>query len=70
MKIYIWERANHVSDAYHSEGGAVAIAETENNARKQLNEISGCKIEENEKADHVLDLSEKAAFVFPDAGCC
>lgn len=72
MRVFIWERVSHATFNYHSEGGVVVFAETENRAREIANAVEGCSIEMNEAPDHIRDVDggEEAVFIFPDAGCC
>ena len=37
MKVFVWERADHVTDNWHTEGGLVVFAETEERARELAN---------------------------------
>lgn len=81
-KLYIWLRVDECSDNYHSEGGVIAIANSEKEAREKANRyivehswdknrIKG--IREDEKPDYALDVITDPVFeaiTFPDAGCC
>jgi hypothetical protein len=74
MNVYIWKRIDQATTNYHSEGGVVAIAATEERAR-QLAEASeeGCRFGENEKPDVVQAVADGApefVYIFQDAGCC
>ena len=80
MKIFIWKRIKEATDHYHTEGGVVVIAKSENSARHLANNwISeesyngNCKIYDGEQPDLILDCVgdiDPTVFVFPDAGCC
>ncbi len=74
MKIFIWNEIEKCSDNYHTEGGLVVIAETEERAREMVS-ASKCSLQDSEKPDEVFDLTTESdpkekVFVFPDAGCC
>ena len=71
MKVFVWERVEHCTDNYHSEGGVVVFAETESRAR-ELAYLKGCKIESNELPDDVREVQggSEAVYIMPDAGCC
>jgi hypothetical protein len=74
MKIFVWHRVKNCTTNYHTEGGVVVIAGTEERAR----EVAGradCVIAEAEKPDYVADLLHgesdgEKLFLMPDAGCC
>jgi len=72
MKVFVWERIDNATDNYHSEGGLVVFAETEERARELANAQSGCKLMPEEAPDEVRDVDggEEKVFVMPDAGCC
>lgn len=72
MKVFIWQRVSQCTDNYHSEGGVVVFANTEEDARRMANTKEGCCIEEAEKPDHVRDVAdgEEMVFIFEDSGCC
>lgn len=71
MKVFVWERVEHCTDNYHSEGGVVVFAETESRAR-ELTYLKGCKIESNELPDDIREVQggSEAVYIMPDAGCC
>ena len=69
MNVYIWEEVDDLTDNYHSGGGTVVIANSLEEARKQLPE--NCSAQ----TDHPIFEAELNAitprvFVFPNAGCC
>lgn len=80
MKVFIWKRHENMTHRYHDEGGAVAIAETLDEARVMLCKDGSVYRSSAELAfmtcdpDIVVDASsytgEKYAEIFPDAGCC
>lgn len=72
MKVFVWERVDHCTDNYHSEGGVVVFAETEERARELANSKEGCSISENEVPDDVREVQggSESVYIMPDAGCC
>lgn len=72
MKVFVWDFVSHVSDNYHSEGGLVVFAETEERARELANSSSGCELSLEEMPCDVRDVvgGDEMVFIFPDAGCC
>lgn len=71
MKVFIWN-VSKCSDNYHSSGGVVVFAETEERARELANNEPGCEIEPDEMPHHVREVigGEEYVDIFPDAGCC
>lgn len=71
MKVFVWERVDHVTDNWHTEGGPVVFAETEERARELANAQSGCELKPEEAPDGVRDVAggEEKIFIMPDAGC-
>jgi hypothetical protein len=71
MKVFIWCDVDKMSDSYHSNGGVVVFAETEERAREIAN-VDGCSIKPEEKPDEVRDVTggEEKVFYMPNAGCC
>lgn len=72
MKVFVWERIDNATDNYHSEGGLVVFAETEERARELANAKNGCKLTPEEDPDEVRDVDggEEKVFIMPDAGGC
>jgi superfamily II DNA or RNA helicase len=72
MKVFVWERIEKCTNHYHSEGGVIVFAKTEERAREIANKMDGCAIKDNEKPDDVRDVTggEEAVYIMPDAGCC
>lgn len=74
MKVFVWSRIEQATDNYHSEGGVVVFAESEQQARELANAVEGCFIEADELPDEVRELfcdsTDPRVFIFPDAGCC
>lgn len=84
MNVYIWERISLCSGNYHTEGGVVVIANTEEEARElfakhpslyQGNYLEPAEytyIQEGETpvVYPLLGWHEQKVFIFPDAGCC
>lgn len=72
MNIYIWRRVEKATGSWHSEGGVIAIAASEDRAR-ELALAQRCEIAPDEHVDAVHELvgeQPEAVFIFPDAGCC
>jgi hypothetical protein len=71
MKVFVWKRIGHASNSYHSEGGVVVFAETEERA-KELATTKGCKFLVTEKPNEIREVAkgEEKVFVMRDAGCC
>jgi len=79
MKIFIWQRIINLTDNWHPEGGVVAIAENDKEAREMIRNAKmetyhtskPCTIED-EKPDFVCECNakEKKVYIFPDTGCC
>ena len=73
MKVFVWERIKRASSNYHSEGGVVVFAETEERARELANESGWeCTIAADELPDEVREVvgGEEKMFIMIDAGCC
>jgi len=80
MKVFIWKTHDNMTHNYHSEGGAVAIAETLDEARLMLAKDSSIygsieglafmTLDPDIVVDAPLFTGEKYAEIFPDAGCC
>lgn len=74
MNVYIWKRCGGMTDSYHHEGGAVAIAETLEDARAMMDELgfagSAALTSDPDIAYPVPPEAEPYAEIFPDAGCC
>ncbi len=72
MKVFVWERIEQATNNYHTEGGVVVFADTEERAREMANLRNGCSIAPSEKPDDVRDVAggNEAVWIMPDAGCC
>lgn len=72
MKVFVWERIDNATDNYHSQGGLVVFAETEERARALANLVNGCSLKSEETPDYVREIfgGEERVFIMPDAGCC
>ena len=72
MKVYVWGWVETVTSSYHSEGGVVVFAATEQRARELANAVDGCQIEDDEPPDDVRDVAggEEKVYIMPNAGCC
>lgn len=69
MKVFVWPRIKKCTDRYHSEGGAVVFAETEERA-KEIARENGCYIVDDELKDVREVDGKEAIYIMPDAGCC
>jgi hypothetical protein len=70
MKVFIWY-VDKCSDNYHSDGGVIVFANTEERAREIANDKDGCEIRDDEMPEDVREASgEERVFIFPNAGCC
>ena len=72
MKVFIWNNVNQCSNNWHSDGGVVVFADTEERAREIANLEDGCNIAPNEQSDDVREVvgGEERVYIFPNAGCC
>lgn len=72
MKVFVWQDVGQCTNNYHSGGGVVVFAETEQRAREIANALEGCAIQDNEAPDDVRDVAGggERVFIMPDAGCC
>jgi len=71
MKVFIWCNVEKMSDNYHSDGGVVVFAETEERAREIAN-VDGCSIKSHEMPDEMREVvgGVERIFYMPNAGCC
>lgn len=72
MKVFVWHNVETCSNSYHSDGGVVVFAETEERARALANSKPGCAIKPEELPDDVrfVDTGDEAVYIMPNAGCC
>jgi hypothetical protein len=72
MKVFVWSYVEKCTDNYHSGGGVVVFADTEERAREIANEIEGCNILDDENPKDVRDVDGgiEAVYIMQDAGCC
>ena len=72
MKVFVWADVGQCSYSYHSGGGVVVFAETEQRAREIANATPGCAIQESETPEEVRDVAGggERVYIMPDAGCC
>jgi hypothetical protein len=73
MKVFVWERLEHATNNYHSEGGVIVVAETVERA-KELAQEQGVTFG-NQYDTEVIEYElvgshEEKVIVFPDSGCC
>ena len=69
MNVYVWY-VDQCSDNYHSDGGVVVFAATEERARELANAKPGCKIAPEEMPDVRASEGEERVYIMPNAGCC
>lgn len=69
MNVYIWSYVEECTDNYHSGGGVVAFAKTEERAREMATE-AGCNIHATEVPTVRKTQGKECIYIFPDAGCC
>lgn len=72
MQVFVWPCVEKATDSYHSEGGIVVFAETEDRARELANAESGCLLSTGELPTDVREVAggTERVFIFPNAGCC
>lgn len=73
MKVFVWERVKHCTGSWHTEGGVVVFADSEERARELANTYDGCRIAANEKPSAVVSVTgdvPEMVYIMPDAGCC
>jgi hypothetical protein len=72
MRIFIWTRVKKCSENYHSQGGVVVFADTEERARELANSQEGCNILPEEQPDDIRSVlgGDETVYIMPDAGCC
>lgn len=72
MKVFVWEDVDTCCDRYHSSGGVVVFADSEERARELANQQDGCAIKDTEMPSDVREVigGNEAVFIMPNAGCC
>lgn len=74
MQVFIFPHLEQVSGNYHTNGGAVIIAENDEKARQLAEQTDGLQISESEwQTAEVFTISGDAppkVYIYPDAGCC
>mgnify|MGYP007083488588 CR=1 FL=1 len=78
MKVYVWENVGGLTSSWHSGGGAVVVAETEDEALAMLREAAQGEegLQFYQDSDEVpmilgeIEGAQKRVLIFPDAGCC
>lgn len=71
-KIFILESVGELTSAYHPNGGAVVIADDQEQAQ-ELMKNEGAKVTEEEWRDaeiYETTCEFSKVFIFPNAGCC
>ena len=71
MQVFVWSYVAELTENYHSGGGLIVFAETEDRAR-ELAIAEGVTFAKTDSPDdvRVVDGGEEAVYVMPDAGCC
>jgi hypothetical protein len=71
MKVFVWSYISNLTDSYHSGGGLIVFAETEERA-KELASAEGVTFTEDDSPNDVraVDGGSEAVYIMPDAGCC
>lgn len=71
MKVFVWNSVSNLTDNYHSGGGLIVFADTEERAR-ELAVAEGVTFSDDELPDDVriVDGGLEKVYVMPDAGCC
>lgn len=71
MKVFVWTNVSNLTDNWHSGGGLIVFAETEERAR-QLATDQGVSFTEHDTVDDVriVEGGDEAVYIMPDAGCC
>lgn len=71
MKVFVWSYVASLTDNYHSGGGLVVFAETEERAF-ELAIAEGVTFDKSDTPDDVRIVKggAEAVYVMPDAGCC
>lgn len=72
MKVFVWNRIENATGSYHSEGGLVVFADTEERARELANAECDCELKTEELPDDVREVigGVECVYIMPDAGCC
>lgn len=71
MNVYVWERIDRLTTNWHSEGGLIVFAETEERARElAADKVMELKATEMPSEVRAVYGGDEAVYLFPDAGCC
>ena len=72
MKVFIWKKIKQLTYNYHSDGGAVAIADSLERAIELIKAASPVAQVDDERVTLVCptDYAKEKVFIFPNAGCC
>ena len=72
MRVFVWNRIDKATANYHSEGGLVVFAGTEERARELANAERDCELKAEELPDDVREVmgGVECVYIMPDAGCC
>jgi hypothetical protein len=71
MKVFVWNDVAELTNNWHSDGGLVVFAGTEERAR-ELATAEGVKFQEKDLPDDVRVVvgGAEAVYIMPNAGCC
>lgn len=71
MKVFVWDSIAMLTDNYHSGGGLVIFAETEERAY-ELGRENGVTFNQSDTPCdvRVVEGGSEIVYVMPDAGCC
>jgi hypothetical protein len=71
MKVFVWTYVAELTQNYHSGGGLIVFAETEDRAY-ELAKAKGMTFSEKEIPDDVciVEGGSEVVYVMADAGCC
>jgi hypothetical protein len=64
VKVFVWDDLSECSSNYHSGGGVVVFAESEDRARELANSQPGCQIRSEEKPKDVRDVASGEEAVY------
>lgn len=74
MKIFVFENVSQLTNNWHSGGGLVVVANSEEHAKELVGLDSNIVLDESDwkyvKTYDVVGQVDATMYVFPDAGCC
>lgn len=70
LTLYVWPRIRQATNNYHTAGGVLVVAPTEERARIMA-AMQGAVIDTTEHPTIVRSVEgPEGVVIFPDAGCC